>query len=508
MFVLICKHLKAITTFKRAAFLLLCFLMTVSVLSSCNAVESSDDSKPDATVESTAETTDGAGNEAIAPGIANVDGLVFLANADESAYKIVGYQGESSCVVLPTLYLGKPVTEIASHAFLNCEQLTDVTVPDSVTSIGFGAFEGCNRLDRITLPFIGATGDGNENPHFGYVFGASSDFGHEAHVPASLKAVTVTGGIRIGTSAFRNCSQLESITLPQSLVSIDNYAFRNCSGLKSLAIPASVTRIGNSAFRFCSSLTLIAVPEGVTAIGKEVFYHCDHLESITLPKGITEVGDYAFAYCTALADVKLSNRLASIGDYAFAYCKELSNVTVPEEVKRIGQGAFQGCDRLASITLPFVGTSRNVGKNSHFGFIFGAPDAGNNQAYLPVSLETVVITNDERISNFAFYGCCNLKSITLSDIVTTIEQSAFSGCSSLSELILSRRVWYIDDSAFSNCRSLKNVYYRGTPGDWSQLYVRSGNTALTSATRYYYSENKPITTGNYWHCVDGEPTPW
>ena len=66
----------------------------------------------------------------------------------------------------------------------------------------------------------------------------------------------------------------------------------------------------------------------------------------------------------------------------------------------------------------------------------------------------------------------------------------------------------IDDDAFGKCSSLTSVYYKGTAEDWGKISIYSNNTALTNATRYYYSETQPTTTGNYWHYVDGVPTVW
>ena len=64
-------------------------------------------------------------------------------------------------------------------------------------------------------------------------------------------------------------------------------------------------------------------------------------------------------------------------------------------------------------------------------------------------------------------------------------------------------------NSFGDCTCLANVYYSGTPTKWSNISINSyGNSKLTSAARYYYSETEPTTSGKYWHYVDGVPTPW
>ena len=107
----------------------------------------------------------------------------------------------------------------------------------------------------------------------------------------------------------------------------------------------------------------------------------------------------------------------------------------------------------------------------------------------------------------AFKGCTKLYSILLPASLTTIEDEAFSGCD-LASVIIPGSVASIGDYAFYNCSSLAEVFYAGSAADWSSITVGEGNDHLTSATRYFYSEEEPTESGNYWHYVDGVPTVW
>ena len=101
----------------------------------------------------------------------------------------------------------------------------------------------------------------------------------------------------IGDDAFRGCSVLTSVTIPNSVTSIGSCAFQDCSGLTSVIIPNSVTSIGGSAFYGCSGLTSVTIPESVTSIGYGAFRKCSGLTSVTIPNSVTSIGVHAFSGC-------------------------------------------------------------------------------------------------------------------------------------------------------------------------------------------------------------------
>ena len=116
---------------------------------------------------------------------------------------------------------------------------------------------------------------------------------------------------KIGSSAFRSCNGLTSITIPDSVKSIGYRAFSDCSGLTSItvAIPddGSVTSIGWYAFEGCSGLTSITIPDSVTSIRDYAFSDCSGLTSITIPNSVTSIGWYAFLGCSNLTNVTFEN---------------------------------------------------------------------------------------------------------------------------------------------------------------------------------------------------------
>ena len=105
------------------------------------------------------------------------------------------------------------------------------------------------------------------------------------------------------SSPYWNTPPTGSLTIPSSVTysgttysvtSIGNYAFRDCSGLTSVTIPNSVTSIGDNAFRDCSGLTSVTIPNSVTSIGNYAFFGCSGLTSVTIPNSVTSIGESAF----------------------------------------------------------------------------------------------------------------------------------------------------------------------------------------------------------------------
>ena len=185
------------------------------------------------------------------------------------------YSAFNGCTNLINIEIPNSVTSIGNCAFVGCSNLKNIAIPNSVSFIGSSAFNGCSSLESITLPFLG---NGIDQTHFGYIFGASSYSDNDWYVPTSLKSVTITGGTSIDNYAFNDCYMLTSITIPNSIVSVGDDAFSRCSNLKSIVIPNSVTSIGSYAFYGCSNLTIYCEAESQPS-GWDYDWNADSLYS-------------------------------------------------------------------------------------------------------------------------------------------------------------------------------------------------------------------------------------
>ena len=166
-----------------------------------------------------------------------------------------------------------------------------------------------------------------------------------------------TGSVTIPSSVTYNSTTY-------SVTEIGSSAFRGCSGLTSITIPNSVTSIGDDAFSGCSGLTEITIPNSVTSIGYYAFYKCSGLTSVTIPNSVTEIGWSAFAGCTGLTSVTIPNSVTSIGNQAFYDCSGLTSITIPNSVTAIGNDAFYGCSNLIESNNVISPTSVKVNLNT------------------------------------------------------------------------------------------------------------------------------------------------
>jgi len=152
----------------------------------------------------------------------------------------------------------------------------------------------------------------------------------------------------IGDNAFRDCTGLTSVTIPDSVTSIDYRAFYECSSLTSVTIPDSVTNIGNDAFAECKSLTSVTIPNNVESIGNNAFSGCG-LTSVIIPDSVESIGIGAFLGCSSLTSVTIGDGVTSIVDWMFEYCISLTSVTIGEGITSIGSGAFTNCGALETV---------------------------------------------------------------------------------------------------------------------------------------------------------------
>ena len=359
------------------------------------------------------------------------------------------------------------VTEIPSGQFERCNFLEYITIPDSVTSVGAAAFADCNEnIFEVEngIKYIGK-----------WVVDCYRKID---------KANIREGTIGIAMCAISFCSDLRSITIPDSVTSIGYHAFYNCSGLTSIIVEQNnpiyhsadncLIETANKILITGCKASVIPNDGSITSIGDGAFRYCSGLTSITLPDGVTSIGDSAFEECFDLINITIPDSIMSIGREAFYGCDSLTSITIPDSVTNIKTDAFEDCLALIiyceaaskvhgwsrdwnSDNRPVVWDCNNNEKDNN-GNIYYIADNGiryslnngvatlirNNTALNgKIIIPREIIYKDKtyfvtRIGHSIFCGCSGLTSIAIPDSVTSIGEYAFKDCSGLTSIIVER----------------------------------------------------------------------
>lgn len=341
------------------------------------------------------------------------------------------------------------------------------------------------------------------------------------------------GVTSIGTFAFKQCTNLTSLTMPSSVTSIGYYAFTHCTSLTNISvatdnqyfcsasdvlfskdkktlviypagktgfytIPTGTTMISGYAFDGCTSLTGVCIPDSVSNIGAGAFFQCTNLTSITIPSSLTSIEYSTFSGCTSLTNVTIADRVTDIGSSAFSGCTSLTNISIPSSVSSIGSSAFRSCTGLTSITL-----SKGVASIGDYAFkgcssltSISIPNSvisiDKNAFEDCTSLTDVTIQNGiTSIVPGVFCGCISLSSITIPSSVISIEQGAFTRCNSLTSITIPGSVTRIDKYAFYNCARLSDI--RGDSGSEAQRFAMENGYRFSSTNSSAALENATIT---------------
>jgi hypothetical protein len=322
-----------------------------------------------------------------------------------------------------------------------------------------------------------------------FVPGTNDTYSGNVVIPASVKYQNKIYNVtRISYAAFMYCKNLTSVTIPNTVTSIDGGNFQGCTnlttikvnsgnpqydsrdncnaviesstntliaGCKATTIPNSVTGIGHDAFRGCS-MTAMTIPNSVTTIGYDAFSFCSGLTTVSFPNSVISISPGAFNGCSSLTTVDFGNNVTTIGGDAFRNCTGLASISIPSSVTSIEGGAFYGCTNLNSVSIP--NSVSNIGEDAFEGTEW-YDDLYNNQSDGVVYIGKVAYTYKGDMP----YGT----ELILKDGTTGISTKAFSGCSGLSSIIIPGSVVFVGNAAFYRC-------------DLTSIIVEEGNDVYDS----------------------------
>lgn len=431
-------------------------------------------------------------------------GLTYTLNNADNTATVANYDNSTpdGVIDIPDTVIsgGQPytVTAIGDTAFKSLSTLKNVSsvfIPATVTSIGDFAFRCCKFLATVTFA------EGSQLKSIG----GSAFYGTEQAHPR-FKEIKIPDSVEtIGTNAFHNCQDLESITLPASLKTIESSAFSSCCNLSKIKLPVSLTTIENSVFDGCRSLetvfydgslaqwSQINTSNGFLGYSSPSLVMNDYTAQFIpvkddpfaepIPKKTVTITKYTGKESTVILPSTINSTINSwpvtkIGEDAFQDNTTITSVTIPASVTEIGSNAFAGCTNLTSVNYEGDWSNLTI-QSGNPAVQDAAKDAANEQlfdfAFTPDNT-AVIVTNYKckgtaadvtipscykgkpvtAINNAAFPNSA-VTSVTIPDSVTSIPDAAFVNCSQLTNISIPNSVTYIGFSAFDGCASLKSI---------------------------------------------------
>lgn len=292
----------------------------------------------------------------------------------------------------------------------------------------------------------------------------------------------------LGENIFDDCKALRGVKVPEGVSHIDGLAFSGCNILEKLNFPEKLTSVGDNAFRSCLSLELDNLPNSLLYVGREAF--CDvPLKALKLDRKV-EMGAYAFSN-TPITEIEMATPCDSIREGTFSDCPNLTKITIGEGLKYIGYGAFSNSP-VKEANLP--STLRDISSYAFLGYSSYCPFINDIQpenhiryigkvAYLCVDRDleeytikegTVTLADNlfeswqgttfhipasvEQIGNKAFAGT-PIKTLPEMPGLKRIGDEAFYGCKNLKKLTIPETVEYIGGRAFYGCSNIWSLTY-------------------------------------------------
>ncbi len=406
------------------------------------------------------------------------DGVSKLVNKDGfvlSGNRLIAYTGSATAITTPA-----EAQIIAPYAFYANTQITSVVINDAASIIEENAFENCSGLTTVTIGKGAATIKENVFKNCGSLatlnynvptYGTSeiSDLFANLSGLKNVKFDAAVVKLPTGEGLFRNCTALETVTLPATISKIPEKMFEGCTSLKTVNLGNAITEIGEGAFKNCSSLENIDLTKlkktTSTQIGFESFYGCSSLSTIDLTN-VARLQGSTFKNCTALTGVVTGTSLAfrDTKNPVFEGCVKLIDVINNTTNNYVpGADTFGGIAKYADADIGIgKGTSR-LDKVNDFLFLKGASGTSYLVGYQGTAAN-LVFPADYKGGGYVVYN------------------SAFENNNSITSVKLNANVTALGESAFRDCIALKSVDFNGAAVTEIGAYTFDGCYNLTTVT--------------------------
>lgn len=376
-------------------------------------------------------------------------GLIYSAKYDDNGeiveFSITAAKDTGPYVKIPNEYLGHPITMIDDSAFLECNNLVAIQIPQNIQQIANNAFTNCVKLTEISV----ADNNPNYSSQEGVLFDKNkteillypqSKNNDEYQIPSSV--------IKVGDKAFFNNTFIADISGGENVLQIGSESFSGCTRLSNLVFPNSLSTIKSRAFDSCYNLMRLTIPHSVTTIEENAFDNCYKLIEI-------------FNLSELPIAVK-SEKHGKIGYYAL-------NVQSKNNLHSCITQTEDGFIFFNSNDIVYLVGYNGNNKKPDF------PEEYNRKPY--------------EIYNCAFLWNNTIETISIPNFVTSIEKFTFSNCSSLKKIEIPTSITVIDSFAISDCKQLNDITFKGTKEQWDTISKRYNWDNETKFNIHYNNSN-------------------
>lgn len=432
--------------------------------------------------------------------------LVFTLNPDGTAYSVKAKSTTiSGQISIPATFKGKPVNEIEANAFENCSKITDIFFTSSIQTIGSSAFyntgiitytnasSGANICEVKGLPVTSGSWKYAEKLDNSLIIVKYLGSSSTVSVPNLINEKIVKN---IHSYCFSSKDKIQSITIPNSVISIGRAAFSGCNGLTKVNITdlaawfkitfdneyANPLSYAHHLYLNNTELTEITIPNSITKINANVLAGASSITSIAIPSSVTSIGEYAFSNCSAMQRIFIPRNVTVIENYSFNMWMKSAVIYCEVDSKPNGWGDYWNKYEQFTVTVvwgssgtPLIESGWEYIENSSGMITILAYRGSEKELATPKTLANKTVS---RINGYCF---SDNKSITLA--------------------IISDGVEYIGERAFYQCTSLKKVYISKSV---QTIYAPSSSELVfdgcnSDVVLYCGASSKPSGWGTYWN---------
>lgn len=295
----------------------------------------------------------------------HLEDYAFEKLSNQEGYKLVGYNGNKTNVVIPSQYNGLPVLEIGEQSFYENKTIVRVVIPNTVTTIGEAAFYKASSLVTVIIPSSVEKIEAYALRNVKVIYLEANEINNNwiktwydeqhafIHLGVDIDSIVLDGEYEyfiqnkelVLSNYYGNSTE---IITPSKFNNIDvkiigGACFKGNKELVKLTIPHGVHTLEKYALSECTNLVELNLPDTLEVIGEYAIRECSALEHITLPTSLREIRGNAFNMCSSLLEIIIPENVTYVGEYVFSWCVKLKKIYIPQSVVTLKVGACYAC---------------------------------------------------------------------------------------------------------------------------------------------------------------------